>query len=217
MRRLSASVVAVLLGDSLGASPAQCDELKDLHFGEALYYAHQSDYFSALERLDSEVIQHAELDQPELGTLQYHINDAEFSLGDFELRYRMHHRAGRAITAVLEGAVDERVRNDAAYRLARIQFQKGQMTDAMHSLERIDGRVPAAIEDDIEFLRANIHLAEGRPAAAIAPLENLQHSEQFAAFAAYNLGIAFLQNGSKHEAIAQLDRAGQVSASDPGE
>ena len=129
----------------------------------------------------------------------------------------MHHRAGRAISAVLEGAVDEMVRNDAAYRLARIQFQKGQMADAMHSLERIDGRVPAAIEDDIEFLRANIHLAEGRPAAAIAPLENLQHSKQFAAFAAYNLGIAFLQNGSKQEAIAQLDRAGQVSASDPGE
>ena len=31
---------------------------------------------------------------------------------------------GRAIKAVLEGAVDEEVRNDAAYRLARIHFQK---------------------------------------------------------------------------------------------
>src|SRR5210317_1998143 len=99
MRRLSSSVVVVVLGACLAANPAMCDELKDLYFGEALYYAHQSDYFSALERLDSEVLQHSELDEPELGTLQYHINDAEFSLGDFELRYRMHHRAGRAITA----------------------------------------------------------------------------------------------------------------------
>src|SRR5210317_2597182 len=212
MRRVSSSVMVFLLGACFAASSGHCDELNDLHFGEALYYAHQADYFAALERLDSEVIQHGELDEPELGTLHYHFNDAQFSLGDFELRYRMHHRAGRAISAVLEGAVDEMVRNDAAYRLARIQFQKGQMTDAMHSLERIDGRVPAAIEDDIEFLRANIHLAEGRPAAAIAPLENLQHSKQFAASAAYNLGIAFLQNGSKQEAIAQLDRAGKVSA-----
>ena len=201
----------------LATSPALCDNPKDLYFGEAVYYANQGFYFEALERLDAEFAQHHEVDEPNLDSLFPHIADAQFSLGDFELRYRMHHRAGRAISAVLEGAVDEMVRNDAAYRLARIQFQKGQMTDAMHSLERIDGRVPAAIEDDIEFLRANIHLAEGRPAAAIAPLENLQHSEQFAAFAAYNLGIAFLQNGSKHEAIAQLDRAGQVSASDPGE
>ena len=201
----------------LATSPALCDNPKDLYFGEAVYYANQGLYFEALERLDAEFAQHHEVDEPNLDSLFPHIPDAQFSLGDFELRYRMHHRAGRAISAVLEGAVDEMVRNDAAYRLARIQFQKGQMTDAMHSLERIDGRVPAAIEDDIEFLRANIHLAEGRPAAAIAPLENLQHSEQFAAFAAYNLGIAFLQNGSKHEAIAQLDRAGQVSASDPGE
>ena len=45
--------------------------------------------------------------EPELDTLYYHINDAEFSLGDFELRYRMHHRAGRAIKAVLERAVEK--------------------------------------------------------------------------------------------------------------
>jgi tetratricopeptide (TPR) repeat protein len=217
MRRLSASVVAVLLGASLGASPAQCDELKDLHFGEALYYAHQSDYFSALERLDSEVIQHAELDQPELGTLQYHINDAEFSLGDFELRYRMHHRAGRAITAVLEGAVDERVRNDAAYRLARIHFQKNQIDDAMRALNRIDGEVPKPIRDDVEFLRANIYLAQDKPEEAMKAFERLQDSDSYGGFAAYNLGIAYLQDGQRSLALEQLDRAGQITTDDPAE
>ena len=217
MRRLSASVVAVLLGASLGASPAQCDELKDLHFGEALYYAHQSDYFSALERLDSEVIQHAELDQPELGTLQYHINDAEFSLGDFELRYRMHHRAGRAITAVLEGAVDERVRNDAAYRLARIHFQKNQIDDAMRALNRIDGEVPKPIRDDVEFLRANIYLAQNKAEDSMKVFEKLQDSDSYGGFAAYNLGIAYLQNGQRSLALEQLDRAGQITTDDPAE
>src|SRR5210317_235109 len=217
MRRLSASVVAVLLGASLGASPAQCDELKDLHFGEALYYAHQSDYFSALERLDSEVIQHAELDQPELGTLQYHINDAEFSLGDFELRYRMHHRAGRAITAVLEGAVDERVRNDAAYRLARIHFQKNQVDDAMRALNRIDGEIPKPIRDDVEFLRANLYLAQDKPEESMQVFEKLEDSDSYGGFAAYNLGIAYLQDGQRSLALEQLDRAGQITTDDPAE
>ena len=201
----------------LATSPSHGDDLKDLYFGEALYYAHQGQFFEALERLDTEVKQHDDVDEPQLDTLYFHIDDAEFSLGDFELRYRMHHRAGRAIRAVLEGAVDEIVRNDAAYRLARIHFQKGQTADAMLALERIDGKVPAAIRDDIEFLRANIHLAEGRPAESINILKRLQGSENFGGFAAYNLGIAYLQDGQRQLALEQLDRAGQVTAADPAD
>jgi tetratricopeptide (TPR) repeat protein len=142
MFRAPLSGIGLLLIASLATSPSHSDELKDLYFGEALYYAHQGYYFEALERLDAEVSQHAGLDEPELDTLYHHMVDAEFSLGDFELRYRMHHRAGRAITAVLEGAVDEIVRNDAAYRLARIHFQKGQMEGALRALDRIDGKIP---------------------------------------------------------------------------
>src|SRR5215468_1154810 len=122
--------------------PAAASDLKDLYFGEALYHAYQGQYFDALQRLDTELALYRGLDQPELDTLHYHINDAQFSVGDFELNYRMHHRAGRAIKAVLEGAVDEAVRNEAAFRLARIHFQKGQLDDALNALERIKGTVP---------------------------------------------------------------------------
>ena len=126
MSRAPFRTIGLLLLTTLLTSPGHGDELKDLYFGEALYYAHQGYFFEALERLDAEVRQHENLDEPELDSLFFHIDDAEFSLGDFELRYRMHHRAGRAITAVLEGAVDDDVRNDAAYRLAKIHFQKGR-------------------------------------------------------------------------------------------
>jgi tetratricopeptide (TPR) repeat protein len=217
MRRVSSSVMVFLLGACFAASSGHCDELNDLHFGEALYYAHQADYFAALERLDSEVIQHGQLDEPELGTLQYHINDAEFSLGDFELRYRMHHRAGRAITAVLEGAVDERVRNDAAYRLARIHFQKNQVDDAMRALNRIDGEIPKPIRDDVEFLRANLYLAQDKPEESMQVFEKLEDSDSYGGFAAYNLGIAYLQDGQRSLALEQLDRAGQIKTDDPAE
>jgi tetratricopeptide (TPR) repeat protein len=217
MGRAPFSMIGLLLFACLATSPSQSDELKDLYFGEALYYAYQGYFFEALERLDSEVKQHDELDEPELDTLYYHINDAEFSLGDFELRYRMHHRAGRAIKAVLEGAVDEVVRNDAAYRLARIHFQKNQMAEAIRALERIDGKVPESIRDDIEFLRANIYLAQGRPADSVDVLKRLQDSDGFGAFAAYNLGIAYLQDGQQQAALNQLDRAGQIATDDSAE
>ncbi|MDH3273484.1 MAG: tetratricopeptide repeat protein [Gammaproteobacteria bacterium] len=215
MRHASFSAAGLLLSACLTSTVATGEGLQDLYFGEALYHAHQGQFFEALERLDTELKQHDEVDEPERDTLYYHIDDAEFSLGDFELRYRMHHRAGRAITAVLEGAVDELVRNDAAYRLARIHFQKGQMADATRALQRIEGRVPESIRDDIEFLRANIHLADGRPAAAVEVLTELQGSQGFGAYAAYNLGIAYLQDGQRQAALEQLDRAGQIGSDDP--
>ncbi len=206
--------IAVSLIVMLAATPSNGDDLNDLYFGEALYYAHPGYYFEALERLDAELGQHYGLDEPELDSLFVHLNDAEFSVGDFELHYRMHHRAGRAITAVLEGDVDEDVRNDAAYRLARIHFQKGQMSDALHALGRIEGKIPAPIRDDIEFLRANIYMATERPSDAVDILKRLQGADDLKGFASYNLGIALLQAGRQKDALQQLDRAGQVGDGD---
>jgi predicted negative regulator of RcsB-dependent stress response len=204
--------LSIALG--LAAGPAVGSELRDLYFGEALYHAHQGQYFEALQRLDTELAQYHGLDEPALDTLHQHINDAEFSVGDFELNYRMHHRAGRAIKAVLEGAVDEAVRNEAAYRLARIHFQKDQLDDALHALDRIDGPVPEEIADDIEFLRANIFMATGRPSEAVQVLSQVRSDDSLAGFATYNLGIALLQEGRQQDAIEQLDKAGQLTAGD---
>ena len=217
MRRPLSIRLLILAVASLSCSAAADEELHDLYFGEALYEAYQGNYFEALERLDTEVRQHVAVDEPELDTLFVHFDDAEFSLGDFELRYRMHHRAGRAIKAVLEGAVDEAVRNDAAYRLARIHFQKGQMEDAMLALDRIEGEVPKAIRDDTEFLRANVYLAQERPEESMASLEKLEGSKSYGGFAAYNLGIALLQSGRHSESLEQLEKAGLIETDDPGE
>jgi lipopolysaccharide biosynthesis regulator YciM len=194
--------------------PDDAPVARDLYFGEALFYAQQGHFFEALERLDAELGQHRAVDEPVLDSLYRSLHEAEFSVGDFELNYRMHLRAGRAITAVLEGAVDEVVRNDAAYRLARIHFQKAQFEDALLALDRIEGRVPDNLVDEIEFLRANTYLGLGRHAEAAEVLERLQSSESLEGFAAYNFGIALLEGERRQDALAQLDRAGQVVSAD---
>ena len=48
MRRAPLSVLGLLLVTGLVSSPVHSQELKDLYFGEALYYAHQGLYFEAL-------------------------------------------------------------------------------------------------------------------------------------------------------------------------
>jgi Tfp pilus assembly protein PilF len=209
-----ALVASLAMQPCAGAEPTAGAGLKDLYYGEALYQAYQGHYFDALERLDAELAQHRRVDEPALDSLNYHIRNAEFSVGDFELYYRMHHRAGRAIKAVLEADVDDIVRNEAAFRLARIHFQKDQPESALQALERIHGKVPETIRDEIEFLRANVYMALGRPADAAEVLERLQGAASVKGFAAYNLGIALLQEGHSTEALQQLDKAGQVESGD---
>src|SRR5712692_10209501 len=214
MTRAQHRLMGLGLALGLAVPAAVCADLRDPYFGEALYHFYQGQYFDALQRLDTELAQYHGLDEPRLDTLHYHINDAEFSVGDFELDYRMHQRAGRAIKAVLEGAVDEAVRNEAAFRLARIHFQKDQLDDALQALARIKGKVPEEIRGDVEFLRANVYMATGQPSEAVKVLAQLKSNERLAGFVAYNLGIALLQDGRPYEAIEQLDKAGQLQAGD---
>ena len=210
MRRASQWLSMGVALAAIAARPSMADDLRDLYFGEALYDAYQGQYFDALERLDAELAQHRHLDEPELDSLQHHIRQADFSVGDFELRYRMHLRAGRAIKQVLDADVEQPVKNEAAHRLARIEFQNDQPEDALQALERIQGTVPDNIKDDIEFLRANVYLALGRPADAVEVLRRLQTAQSLKGFAAYNLGIALLQADHTSEALRQLDKAGQI-------
>jgi len=187
-------------------------DLKDLYFGEALYYAFQSDWFDAISRLDTELMQHHRVDEPERDTLYYYINQVEFDVGDFELAYRMHQRAGRAITAVIEGNVEEPVRNEAIYRLARIYFQKDQPVNALYAVERISGVVPSVIRDDLAFLRAQIFMANGRFDEAATILKDLQDTKSLEGFSTYNLGIALLKEGQELEGRQSLDRTGQINS-----
>jgi len=205
-------LVAVTTAVAAVSAPA---DLRDLYLGETLYYAFQEEWFEAIARLDTELVQHRELDQPQLDSLYPHIGLAEFSVGDFELAYRMHQRAGRAISAVINGNVAEEVRNEAIYRLGKIYFQKSQPLNALHALERISGEVPKAIEDDLAFLRAQALLANGRFAEAADLFATLRGSKTLAGFAGYNLGIALLLEGRMEDGLKRLDQTGQVAVDEP--
>lgn len=194
--------------------PAVAGEVRDLYFGEALYQAYQGHFFEALARVDAELAQHRRLDEPQLDSLQPYIHQADFAVGDFELDYRMHDRAGDVIRAVLETNVDEGIRNDAAYRLARIYFQEDRPAEALKALDQIHGNVPPSIEGDLELLRGNVYMALGRPADAVRILQESRKLPSERGFAEFNLGIALLQSGRQADGLRELDEAGQLRDGD---
>ncbi len=216
MSRLFVFLTSLLLASSAMAADLNTTKgPQDPFFGEALYYAYQGDWFEAISRLDAELGQYRGLDEPELDSLYSHIGLAEFDVGDFELAYRMHQRAGRAIKAVIEGNVEEPVRNEAIFRLARIYFQKDQPQNALHAMERIKGAVPDNIRDDLIFLRAQILMANGRFSEAAGILQGLLGVKGLEGFASYNLGIALMRGGKIKEGRQYLDFTGKIDSDNP--
>lgn len=207
---LCAAVSAAAAGVDAPSSP------RDLFLGEAFYFARQGEYFDAISRLDAELQQHRRVDEPARDPLHLELGRAEFAVGDIELDYRLHRKAGRAISAVLEGPVAPVVRNEAAYRLARIHYEKGDIEAAIAALGRIQGELPAAVRDEAELLRAQVLIVAGRAAEAVAPLEALRGTASVEGFAGYNLGIALLQLGREREGREALARAGAIETSDEG-
>ncbi|WP_455375952.1 hypothetical protein [Kaarinaea lacus] len=189
-------------------------ELKDLYFGEALFYAHQGEFFDAISRLDTELAQYYGIDEPNLNSLSYHIDNAEFSVGDFELYYRMHNRAGRAIKKVIEGNVDEQVRNEAIYRLAKIYYQKQQQLYALQTIDKLKGFIPEKIRHEEPFLRAQIYIENGKFTDAIKILQEIEKQDSLKGYTGYNLGVALFQSGEEAQGILQLDKVGKLQASD---
>lgn len=216
MARVSVFLTSVLLAATAAAAgPRAPRELQDLHFGEALYCAYRGEWFEAISCLDTELAQHYGLDEPELDSLYRHVGQAEFHVGDFELAYRMHRRAGRAISAVIEGDVEETVRNEASYRLARIYFHKDQPLQALAALERVAGPLPDELRDDLPFLRAQALMASGQFDEAIPILRDLHGAKRLEGFSGYNLGVALLGIGQERQGRQFLDQTGQLRSEDP--
>lgn len=196
------------------APPADKARAKDLYLGEAFYQAQQENHFDAISRLDTELWQFHRLDDPKRDPLHYQVDRANFSVGDFELSYRMHQQAGRAIKAVLEGNVDAPIRNEAAWRLARIFMQKGDPGSALAAIDRIKGPVPEKIRDEEQLLRGQIYLVVGRLAEATKIFRELRSQKGYEGYATYNLGIALIQSGQEDAGLAELAKAGQLASAD---
>jgi len=191
-------------------------ELSDIFYGESLFYSFQDKHFDAISKLDAELGQFYALDNPALDSFNKNISHAEFSVGSFELAYRMHQRAGRAIKAIMESSLSQKIRNEAAYRLAQIFYRKNQPENALDILENIKGEMAENLRVDEIYLRAQVYISTGKFTEAIALLKSIEKEEEYEGFVLYNLGIAYVQNDEEKKAIAVLDEMGKIRSDERG-
>lgn len=222
--RCNKLVVAVLLAVACGmaASAATAKErrppeprpvigtpqvVRDLHWGDVLFYFYQGEYMQALTRLGA---------AQDLNRISHHGVEAELLKGGLYLSLGQHEEAGRIFKALLNDNVPLDVRNRAWFYLAKVWYQRNYLDDAATALSSIRGALPGDLEPERHLLEAQILMYLNRYDEAIRALERWQpvgdRTDVWSSYARFNIGVALVRQERVEEAAELLNEVGQIAA-----
>jgi hypothetical protein len=176
-------------------------DVKDLHYGDVLFYFYQDNFFDSITRL---------LAAQQLERLPNTEGEAELLLGGLYLSLGEHVEAGKIFEALLAGKTSEAVRNKAWFYLGKVWYQRGYLEESERALKQVSDKIQPRINAERYMLLAQLMLRQGRYDDAIAALGNWHGAPDWTAYAQFNLGIALVRQGRLGDAIPHLDRVGRM-------
>lgn len=207
--RLTAALMlaGLLAGSALAAEEPKGTlaptTVKDLYYGDVLFYFYQDDYFNALTRLRAAQEKHR---------MAHHADEAELLLGGLYLSYGEHLEAGAIFDRLLKADAPLSVRNRAWFYLGKVWYQRGYWAQAENALRKVEGELPAQLEAEKRNLLAQVLIQQGRYDDAIALLNGWRGPPDWTAFAQFNLGVALVRKGRLADAATMLDAVGGMEA-----
>jgi len=178
-------------------------EIKDLHYGDVLFYFYQDDYFAAITRL---------LAARQLNRVPNHRDEAELLLGGLYLSLGQHVEAGRIFQALLASNAPVPVRNRAWYYLAKVWYQRGYLQESEHALAQITGTLEPRLEAERYMLLAQVLMLQNRYDDAIRALDAYKGPPDWTAYAKFNLGVALVRKDRLNDAIPLLSGVGTLES-----
>jgi hypothetical protein len=214
MRPLSLIVASVALAITVAASgPAAArrhdpeklpvTRIRDLHYGDVLFYLYQDDNFEAITRLTA--YQHWNL-------IPHHEDEGQLLLGGLYLSLGMHNEAGDRFQTLLTKDVPTGVRNRAWFYLAQVWYARGYLDRAEDALSKIQGKLSSELEAQKDHLYANVLMNEGKFDDAIRILVSWKGSPSWSAYARFNLGVALVRQKRLADADPFLTAVGTMYA-----
>jgi lipopolysaccharide biosynthesis regulator YciM len=211
VRRWHGLLAALLAGASGVALAAKPDPdklnpmvVRDLHYGDVLFYFYQGDDFEALTRLNS---------YKQWGRTPNHEAESELLLGGLYLSLGMHNEAGRRFERLLAQNVPMNVRNRAWFYLGKIWYSRGYLDRAERAIAAIQGQLTPDLEAERMHLLANVLMRQERFDDAIQLLNGWRARDgqrDWLAYAEFNLGVALVRKGLVAEADPILTRVGTM-------
>ena len=201
----------LLLALPLAAAPAKNikpdpnglppQDVKDLHYGDVLFYFYQDDYFDSITRL---------LAARQLDRIPHTQGEAELLLGGLYLSLGEHVEAGKIFEALLNQNTSEAVRNKAWFYLGKVWYQRGYLEESERALRQVSDKIDPRISAERYMLLAQLMMRQERYDDAIAALSNWHGAPDWTAYAQFNLGVALVRKGPAADAIPYLDRVGRI-------
>lgn len=191
-----ASAIAVASNDDAFAK----EEVKDLAYGEALYFFYQNKYFSAITHL---------LAAQKTNRLTHHQDSAELLRGGLYLSYGLYSDAEQVFERLIKSAPPD-VAARAWFHLAQVHYRLGHYAAAENALDKIKGPLLGEWEPRRKLLTANLYIAQQNYPAAITALTALTGKSIWHHYARYNLGIAYLKNRQFQEGEQLLTEIGKL-------
>ena len=176
-------------------------DIKDLSYGDVLFYYYQDDYFDAITRL---------LAARQLGRVAHTQGEAELLLGGLYLSLGEHLEAGRIFQDLLNSNTTQAVRNRAWYYLGKVWYQRGYLEESERALRQVSDSVDPRIGAERTMLLAQLMLREDRTDDAIAVLQAWRGPPDWTAYAKFNLGVALVRKGRLTDAVNLLDSVGRM-------
>lgn len=179
--------------------------LRSLHYGQALFAFYQQQHFTALTGLMADQSRQR---------MAGHEAEAELLRGGLLLAYGLHEQAGAIFEQLIAHSSTPLASRDRAwYFLARLRHQRDLPAAAAAALARIRAPLPAPLDDERQLLTAQVQLALGDNAAAVATLRPLAErtTGTLARYARYNLGVALARQADP-QAPSVLQALGQLPA-----
>jgi hypothetical protein len=176
-------------------------DVKDLHYGDVLFYFFQDDYFDSITRL---------LAARQLDRIPHTQGEAELLLGGLYLSLGEHVEAGKIFEALLNQNTSEAVRNKAWFYLGKVWYQRGYLQESERALRQVSDKVDPRISAERYMLLAQLMMRQERYDDAIAALSNWHGPPDWTAYAQFNLGVALVRRDRLADAIRYLDHVGRM-------
>jgi tetratricopeptide (TPR) repeat protein len=190
-------ILLLCCSQQIGARDNPPSSVKDLQYGEMLFYYYQQDYFNSIVRL--EIAQQQE-------HLPNHKDEAELMLGGLVLSYGMRDKARKIFQQLLDDQQNDlSVHNRAWLYLAKISYQRGDLSGALDATKKINGKMTPATRTATANLKSLLFMEEGRNAEAIEVLKSTRSGKHWTPYLKYNLGVAQIRNGNSKEGERNLE------------